>query len=390
MEADVVYDSPDLVVRHIKNKQASVHYGLSTKWCVSMLREEHFEEYEAHNATFFFFERRSPVGDAFDKVAVMLPRNGGGRDVAAQAFTSDDQQTDMMGLARVYGPRVFDVFRDILARSDAYPGSTTFCVYAGQATREQLETVLSSVTAGSTKTMNPYATGELLESICCNDAAPPAMLEEILRSAVSLVTAAAKRWNRRSRHYRVRDLTDRLKDLERTIMAALVIHPNTPADLRATVVKDLRRRHVNIDNIHRVSGHGQIGVQYREPRHVRYRMSRRRPNTVASLRAMAERLERKAVRTRKKAKTLERKLAARRRSEGDDHGEVQTETHRRRGGPAPLVDLGRGVRAHRRPRRPQGGQPGGLLRGRRRRRHRGHQRPHRSQDPERRPTATGR
>jgi hypothetical protein len=39
IEADVVYDSPDLVVRHIKNKEASCHYGLATKWCIAMRRE---------------------------------------------------------------------------------------------------------------------------------------------------------------------------------------------------------------------------------------------------------------------------------------------------------------------------------------------------------------
>jgi hypothetical protein len=49
IEAAVVYDSDDLIVRHIQNKQASVHYGGSTKWCISMLREGYFEDYEAHN-----------------------------------------------------------------------------------------------------------------------------------------------------------------------------------------------------------------------------------------------------------------------------------------------------------------------------------------------------
>lgn len=315
MEVDVVYDSPDLVVRHIKNKQASVHYGLSTKWCVSMLREGHFEEYESHNATFFFFERKVRVGDEFDKVALMVPRGGVGREVTADAFTSTDRRTDMMGLARVYGPRVFDIFRVIHERSDAYPGSATFCVYAGTATQEQLEVTFASVASGSMKTMNPYETGEVLKAICCNDAAPPAMLEEILRGATALVTAAAKRWNRRSRHYRVGGhLTERLKELDRTVMAALVIHPNTPDDLRASLVRDLRRRRVAVDKIHRVSGRGQIGVQYRDPVRVRYRRSRRRPNTVATLRAWADRLERKVASVRKRADAMQRKLAEKKRS----------------------------------------------------------------------------
>ena len=312
VEADVVYDSPDLVVRHIKNKQASAHYGLSTKWCIAMTREEFFEEYEAHNATFFFFERKAKVGDEFDKVAVMLPRNGGGRDVTAEAFTSVDRRTDMMGLARVYGSRVFDIFRDIHERSERYPGSDTFCVYAGVASREQLEAVFTSVASGSMRAMGPYEMGSLLEAICCNDAAPPTLLEEVMRRVADLLVSGWKRWAKRGRYRRVQGhLEKRVKELTRTLMAALAIHPQTPDSLREKLVKDLRRRHVDIDKIHRVSAHGQIGVQFQEPRRVSYRRSRRlRARTVSGLRYQADRYERLAKTLRKRAMALKTKLAA--------------------------------------------------------------------------------
>ena len=72
VEADVIYDSDDLIVRHIKNKNASMHYGHATKWCISMSQEGYFEDYETHNATFFFFERKKPLGDEFDKACLMI------------------------------------------------------------------------------------------------------------------------------------------------------------------------------------------------------------------------------------------------------------------------------------------------------------------------------
>ena len=310
MEADVVYDSPDLIVRHIKNKQASAHYGLSTKWCISMQRDGYFEEYESHNATFFFFERKTPVGNEFDKVAVMLPRDE--RGTTAEAFTSTDRRIDMMVLAKMYGLRVFDIFRTLYERSEQYPGSVSFRVYAGSATSEQLESVFASIVGGSLKTLNPYETDSLLVSICCNDAAPPTVLEEIARSAAALSTAAWKRWKTRRRPHRsISHKDERTKELVRSVMAALVIHPITPADLRVKLTKDLRRRRVDIDKIHRVNGDGGVRVIYREPRRVNYRRSRRRPGrTVASLRAWAERLERKAARARKQARTLQGKLTA--------------------------------------------------------------------------------
>src|SRR5208337_4711465 len=112
VEADVIYDSDDLIVRHIKNKNASIHYGHDTKWCISMLRDGYFEDYETHNATFFFFERKKPAGDEFDKVALMISRIEGDplrfRDEGASAFNALDQRVDMFSLASVHGPRIFE------------------------------------------------------------------------------------------------------------------------------------------------------------------------------------------------------------------------------------------------------------------------------------------
>ena len=47
-------------------------------------------------------------------------------------------------------------------------------------------------------------------------------------------------------------------------MAALVIHPNTPGELREKLKKDLRRRHVTINEIRRTMDEGRVGVVYRK------------------------------------------------------------------------------------------------------------------------------
>ena len=324
VEAAVVYDSPDLIVRHIQNKQASVHYGGSTKWCISMLREGYFEDYEAHNATFFFFERKTPVSDEFDKVALMIPRSvsgprWSGNEVTLEAFDSLDRRVDMLALARAYGVRVFDIFRAIYERSEQYPGSAMFHVYAGSATSEQLEAVVSNLVSGQLKYVSPYEIGSMLESICCNDAAPPALLERIARAAVQMLTASWKGWkgmNRRHMRSRLGDRgRERTKELCRVVAAALVIHPQTPADLRERLVKDLRRRHVVIDNIRRVDQRdGRVGVTYRSPRdgsalvgRGRYRRRRKR-ETVSALQAHLRGLDARAKRTRKRLKLLQQKM----------------------------------------------------------------------------------
>ena len=299
VEADLVHDSPDLVVRHIKNKNASVHYGHGTKWCISMLRENYFEDYESHNATFFFFERKIPLNNEFDKVALMVPRSGA-NDVeygeATTAFTTLDQRVDMMALAKVYGLHVFDIFREIHTRSEQYPGSAMAMVYAGTATQEQIEAVFAGISK------MPAKTASLLESICCNDAAPLSLLEEIARRAPAL---SAKK---RKRVY----FGNRRHDLVRVVMAAMVIHPNVPDDIREKLTKSLRRRHVNIDAIRLVKEHGQVRVSCDTPldRRRRRRRHYRRPMTVKAIRASAQRFDRMAARQRKKARTLQRKITA--------------------------------------------------------------------------------
>src|SRR5271166_2605629 len=201
VEADVVYDSDDLIVRHIKNKNASVHYGHATKWCISMVREGYFTDYETHNATFFFFERKAPLGDEFDKVALMMSRTDGEsthrhHSEGTVAYNALDRQVDMFALAKVHGPRIFEIFRLVHEASARYPGSVLFQAFRGIATREQLEIVFADLVHGD---FPPFETDEMLEAIVCNDAAPPAMLEEILKRGVALSTAAWKTGRRRGR-----------------------------------------------------------------------------------------------------------------------------------------------------------------------------------------------
>lgn len=317
VEADVVYDSPDLIVRHIKNKQASVHYGLGTKWCISMLREGHFEEYESHNATFFFFERKVPVGDEYDKVALMVPRNGDGqqgwRVESGAAFTSVDEQVDMLVLARVHGTRVFDIFRQVYERSDAYPGSGMFQVGQGRATAEQLTAAFESAVKGD---MGWYETESILEAICCNDAAPQDLLEEILRRGPSLVMASSKRGRgRRRRRHRGRDTNM----VTRTLMAALAIHPQMPPEAREKLAKDLGRRRIKVRDIHRSMSSGRICIVYqpmgRHGMKVSYRRRHSRQLSLSRLQARIRMFQNMVKRARKqlKKKQAAKKLAEKKR-----------------------------------------------------------------------------
>jgi len=308
IEADVVYDSPDLIVRHIKNKAASCHYGLSTKWCIAMRREAYFEDYASNNATFFFFERKTPKGDEYDKMALMVPRSADGQSL--EAFTSLDQRVDMLALAKVHGTRVFDIFREVYERSEKYPGSAMAQVYKGTASAEILLTVFETVvTKGGAKKggLSPYETERTLEAIVCNDAAPWPLLEEIARRAQALMGTSWKRSlaNGRPRHRPSR--TRSAKRLHRKMTAALFIHPNTPADVRVKLGKELRRRKVKLSEIRRTSHRDGIEIVCRPGHRLIRGRYRRHRLTLSQMRALAKSLDRRAARLRKSADKLELK-----------------------------------------------------------------------------------
>jgi hypothetical protein len=329
IEADVVYESDALIVRHIKNKSASAHYGLGTKWCISMVREGYFEDYETQNATFFFFERKNRLGDEYDKVALMIPRCREGRYVA-DAFTSLDHRVGMLELAEVYGSIVFDIFRVVYEHSAKHPPSSAFLVHQGKASAEQLEALFAKIDK-----LPPHETRSTLEAICCNDAAPLALLEEIRLRADAILRSSERRRERESARFmrqhrrnarrRRRTTTSRstkarvdklVRDALRGIHAALVIHPNTPVSVLLESSRKLRRAHVDIGSIRRVEG---ARIEYSTPhgpgsaQRLRRRLRlRRRPRTEKAFLKRAEVCARQAKKYRAMAVKARRKAATKR------------------------------------------------------------------------------
>jgi hypothetical protein len=303
VEAEVVYESDELLVRHIKNKNASVHYGLGTKWCIAMKREGYFEDYESQNATFFFFERKSKKGDEYDKTAVMFSRDGAYSDV--QVFTALDERVGVTVLARAYGSCAFDILRVVYEKSEAYPGSTLACVYAGKATGDQLRAAFE---AAKERSIQPYERWSILEAICCNEAAPWSLLEEIRRRARALL---APRKSSRHRRWRFR-MENSLREIE----CALVIHVSTPDDVRQKIARGLRRRHVRIEDIHVATHGGRVELRaFRRPRN--HRRYRRHPTSVSQLeqrlvvfRNMLKRAKKRLAIARRKKRLAEKKRLA--------------------------------------------------------------------------------
>ena len=245
METEVVYEAADLVVRHIRNKEASIHYGLGTRWCIAMKREHYFDDYDAQNATFFFVERTAAArkGDQYDKAAIMLERTATGVVRELSLFTSLDQNVDIMALVGAYGERAFEILREVYRRSLVWPGSAVSRVMAGTATSAELDAVYEAVSAKKT-TERMRVAGALV----CSPLASWPLLARVLDDAPTL-----------ERRMDARDARGRLRRPRRVrgmrafrwyVACALAIHPNVPEEERAALRKDLARRHVVLSSIH--------------------------------------------------------------------------------------------------------------------------------------------
>jgi 3-methyladenine DNA glycosylase AlkC len=119
-EADTVYESDSLIVRLIRNKAASVHYGLNTQWCISMKSKTYFEDYDMSNVVIFFVIRKQALNDPFDKLAIVYQRDLINNEIEqTQFFDAQDRTVSQAMCSQVYGPefeKIEQVTKTLAAR----------------------------------------------------------------------------------------------------------------------------------------------------------------------------------------------------------------------------------------------------------------------------------
>lgn len=318
VEATVVFESDTLVVRHVQNKAASMHYGLGTKWCTAMKRESYFDDYESQNAVLFYCERRVPKGDEFDKAAVMVSRDTDSVLQEASTWSATDERLDLFALVRAYGPQAFDAMRLIYERAVAYPGSGITRLLAGKATAEELDQAVRTLTEPAARRPPEHAllypVERLVEAVCCNDAAPWPMLQGIVEQAATLVATERKNLRRSYRgRRRVRfSRRDPVPGLIRTVLAAVYVHPSTPPAERAKIGKKLTQRHVRLDSVridrsrdgvsvvYAMRGQAELGRRYVRVRYGHYR----RRQSLSYQANLVGILERELARVKRRVKKL--------------------------------------------------------------------------------------
>ena len=92
-ETDTVYEKDGTKVLLIKNKAASVHHGLGTKWCISMKSHGYFDDYSSSNTVFFFVlnSSSSDLDQKTEKFALSYQRDKSNKISKLEIFDSSDK-----------------------------------------------------------------------------------------------------------------------------------------------------------------------------------------------------------------------------------------------------------------------------------------------------------
>jgi hypothetical protein len=92
--AQKVVNSDEWKVIRPETKKACQKYGAGTKWCITMGDADYWEDYTGNNVIFYYFLRKKPFGDKFDKIAVAIDRDENNNIVGKEAFDAADDPID--------------------------------------------------------------------------------------------------------------------------------------------------------------------------------------------------------------------------------------------------------------------------------------------------------
>jgi hypothetical protein len=92
--AQKVANNDEWKVIRPETKKACQKYGAGTKWCITMGDANYWEDYTSNNIIFYYFLRKKPFGDNFDKIAVAISRDENNNVIGKEAFDAADNSID--------------------------------------------------------------------------------------------------------------------------------------------------------------------------------------------------------------------------------------------------------------------------------------------------------
>ena len=112
--SDDVYEDDEVIVKHIKEKDACQVYGAGTKWCITMSNTSYWEQYVGANVVFYYMLRKQPLNDDFDKVAFAVQRDGRKNVHKIEYFNAKDDKVNERTLSSYFKQfsKIFDLVKE--------------------------------------------------------------------------------------------------------------------------------------------------------------------------------------------------------------------------------------------------------------------------------------
>lgn len=119
LEANILYDSPDLKILIPESHRASCYYGAGTKWCTTAKESDyHFKSYTGRGTLFYVINKKEPSSNPWYRTAIFVNKNDG----TVQAFDAPDNPTQINVASKKLGdnwPIIRDVIVDYLYKIDS-------------------------------------------------------------------------------------------------------------------------------------------------------------------------------------------------------------------------------------------------------------------------------
>jgi len=133
--SDTLYEDDEIIVKHIKEKDACQTYGTGTKWCITMRNASYWEQYVGANAVFYFVLRKNLKNDPLDKVAVAVQRGGNNKISKIEVFDARDKEIGTKSLKQ-------DILELIKQHAPSVPKGLLVKIKERSATLKEIESAL--------------------------------------------------------------------------------------------------------------------------------------------------------------------------------------------------------------------------------------------------------
>lgn len=110
LEANVLYNSNDLLIMIPKSHRASCYYGAGTKWCTTNKESDnYFNNYTKKGTLIYVIDKKQPETNPWYKTAILIEKENG----KVQAYDAPDHPTDINVAAEKLGSN-WEIIRDVI------------------------------------------------------------------------------------------------------------------------------------------------------------------------------------------------------------------------------------------------------------------------------------